>query len=345
MKNPRKQIRGFTLVELLVVIAIIAILVTLLLPALKAAKDRAKTVRCSNNQKQWGVGFQGYLGDSGGFYPYSLPECVRTNIDPVYLETWMAAQQAGSCMESWLSLVKPYVAADAATYRELIHCPSNPWPFPPSTTWNFAGTVQTASYSMNTSSFPISWRCNYWYQGYQCSATPVSPLGWARRVRTGDITHPAADLIVGELPVWYLPTAGQWQSVPNPPSPWGTSLPVYYGLGACSPTNVTSTGNNSAGYCSWPGLAYEWLLPDCNALISTFHSHGMNALFVDGHVERIPKATLIQYSVQALSAAGNGPNPTAGGIFWTDGKGYLGNSYSDTGWYSGQFPGVPPPYF
>jgi prepilin-type N-terminal cleavage/methylation domain-containing protein len=62
------QRRGFTLIELLVVIAIIALLMSILMPALKRARQQARGVGCQSNLRQWGLMFAMYTQDNNGYF-------------------------------------------------------------------------------------------------------------------------------------------------------------------------------------------------------------------------------------------------------------------------------------
>jgi len=106
----RKSRTGFTLVELLVVIGIIALLVSILLPALNRARRQAATVQCSSNMRQLAQGMLMYIQDNKGVFPPAVVYASNGGADlNLYPRGW-----------SWCTdLVKlRYIVSDSASvYR------------------------------------------------------------------------------------------------------------------------------------------------------------------------------------------------------------------------------------
>ena len=343
LKQPRPSSvhRAFTLTELLVVMAIVAVLVALLLPALGAARDRAKTVQCASQQKQMGAGFAAYLGDNNGYYPYA--QTWRNNTTPTWLHALspylgFSSNGLASGCSAWVTPVK------------LLQCPANPWPYQSPTQNRFP-----TGYLLNLNGFPIDVNENF---GTCCAAVSNSPKFWNKRVNVVDLNHPAGVILLGEAPVappnYYIGMDTDGSGNKYADVNYGFPQNDYFGFWSQEVTNpmiyAESTCEKDGNYPDFYFYPKRNLMANIN--VAFFHNLGQNNLYPDGHAAWISFQTMANYCLQIgykgtgspvpCPGAGVGiklgpQNNTPGGIFWGDGKQRIGNYQ----WYWGLWPGYP----
>lgn len=115
----RRLAVGFTLIELLVVIAIIAILASMLLPALSRAKDKARTTKCFSNLKNLGLATQMYADDFNDFVPGD------TFAGGYFFATLLASYVAGPQIDR-TKLLDPNYVHEIYKKIPVYQCPSVP---------------------------------------------------------------------------------------------------------------------------------------------------------------------------------------------------------------------------
>jgi prepilin-type processing-associated H-X9-DG protein/prepilin-type N-terminal cleavage/methylation domain-containing protein len=155
---------AFTLIELLVVVAVIAVLVSLLLPALSQAREKARSAVCMANEKQIGLGIEIFLHDNEDTYPKLY-----------YLKyvTWPC--------DTWLYVLGGKYVPDAAVF----HCPSDMSPDHP----EYKGSINQPGIPWTSGGgggYLCTWT-SYGMNAYFNSAWPPYACGtwWAEPIKLG----------------------------------------------------------------------------------------------------------------------------------------------------------------
>ncbi len=170
IQNPKSKIRNpFTLIELLVVIAIIAILASMLLPALADARARAQETACKGNLKQISLAMQMYGDEHDDWI---------INMDPHNIPNYPSA------VGYWTYRLAPYTGETPNAYmtKGVWHCPSNPY----QTGYATSKGAPSASYGINHQGLG--------YNGYY---TPAN-TGFKCVFKIGRTIHPDAYVFAGD---------------------------------------------------------------------------------------------------------------------------------------------------
>ncbi|MBM4104421.1 MAG: type II secretion system protein [Planctomycetes bacterium] len=253
--------RAFTLIELLVVIAIIALLLSIIVPSLRKAKEAAWNVICRNNLKHYGLAGMMYTNENGGMFPNAWGSIFKS-VDPARYCQWhdqsrnpiRRPELAGSLWPFLGEQDKSHLCPLFDRFARQSHVCTNNIPVEP-----------VFGYSMNglLGGFELS------------GATQYSHV---LRVRTSEIKSPSSILFFGEENPWV--NSSRYIATLNDNALCGTPAhPSTAGAWTKDPLTMVSSENPN-------GTKYG----DC---LASFHKTTFekkddgesNVVFVDGHVD------------------------------------------------------------
>jgi prepilin-type N-terminal cleavage/methylation domain-containing protein/prepilin-type processing-associated H-X9-DG protein len=252
--------KGFTLIELLVVIAIIALLLAIVVPSLRKAKEAAWNVICRNNLRHYGLAGQMYLEENNGMFPNAWGSIFKS-IDPARLCQWhdqsrnpvRRPELAGSLWSYLGEQDKSHLCSVFDRFARQYHaCP--------------AGT--------NISLEPVfGYSMNAFLGGFELSG--IVQYKHLLRVRKSEIKSPSSIFFFGEENPWV--NSNRYGATLNDNALCG---------GPAHPSDARAWDTPVTSMVPTGGMKYL----DC---LATFHKTTLekkddgesNAVFVDGHVE------------------------------------------------------------
>jgi len=246
-QRPTRRSSGFTLIELLVVISIIALLISILLPALSSAREQASRISCASSARQVTLAMLTYADANADFLPvarWNYPNYVGHGARELY--------------------------RNYGVRENLVKCPSSDAFLPSTAKWSSLATTSSEG--------AVAWTSYFYVAGAGTRNDANGPDGW-RRKGSGWLTtsfpqakpHGFVPAVKASNPVMFaagVPDSGTDYQVPAQPS----LLPVFIELNF-----VTVNGSNWSASASYYPPRPNHVNRDGNAV-------GGNNAWLDGHV-------------------------------------------------------------